>query len=272
MSAQSLLDQLLRSGLSAIQNASQGAMTSQPRSSPVPTPGPGVPASAPARTGQDGFAWGTFGAGAASGGALAMLLGNKRARGYAGKALKVGSVAALGALAYKAYTTWQEQQARPSAAPGAAPAPQASPAGAAPLSARFATLPPPASLNTADRLGGTELEHHSRAMLQAMVAAAKADGHLDDRERSLVEAELHRLEADASVRAWIDAELRRPLDPAEVARAATTPELAAEIYLASVLVVDDTNTMERLYLQELARELRLPDGLKAQLEAQAQAV
>ena len=69
----------------------------------------------------------------------------------------------------------------------------------------------------------------------------------------------------------MDAELRRPVDPAEVARLATTPELAAEIYLASVVVVDETTTMERAYLDALARELRLDAGLRADLEARAAA-
>jgi uncharacterized membrane protein YebE (DUF533 family) len=47
--------------------------------------------------------------------------------------------------------------------------------------------------------------------------------------------------------------------------------MAAEMYLASLLVADETTTMERLYLDELARQLKLPEGLKAQLEAQATA-
>ena len=65
--------------------------------------------------------------------------------------------------------------------------------------------------------------------------------------------------------------LRRPLDPAEVARAASTPEMAAEMYLASLLVADETSFMERAYLDELARQLQLPAGLKAELERQAAA-
>jgi uncharacterized membrane protein YebE (DUF533 family) len=101
-----------------------------------------------------------------------------------------------------------------------------------------------------------------------MVAAAKADGHLDERERGLVEAELGRLQADASARRWFEDELRRPLDPAEVARAAGSPEMAAEMYLASLLVVDDTSYMERAYLDELSRQLKLPEGLKVELERQ----
>jgi uncharacterized membrane protein YebE (DUF533 family) len=115
-------------------------------------------------------------------------------------------------------------------------------------------------------------ELHSQALLLAMIAAAKADGHLDERERSLVEAELSRLEADPVLRRWFEDQLRRPLDPAEVARAASTPELAAEMYLASLLIADETSFMERAYLDELAQQLRLPAGLKAELEAQAVAV
>jgi uncharacterized membrane protein YebE (DUF533 family) len=45
--------------------------------------------------------------------------------------------------------------------------------------------------------------------------------------------------------------------------------MAAEVYLASLLVVDETTTMERAYLDELARRLRLDPGLKADLEARA---
>jgi len=41
------------------------------------------------------------------------------------------------------------------------------------------------------------------------------------------------------------------------------------MYLASLLVVDESSFMERAYLDELARQLRLPDGLKVELEAQA---
>ena len=66
-------------------------------------------------------------------------------------------------------------------------------------------------------------------------------------------------------------EVARPVDPADVAASASGPEMAAEIYLASVLVVDETTVMERAYLDELARQLKLAPGLKAELEARAAA-
>ena len=225
MNLTSYLEQLLKTGTSALGQATSGMQ-------------PG-----------DGRKYAT---GAAVGGVLGLLLGSKSGRRMGGKALKAGSVVALGALAWKAYGDWQRQNAATAAAgsvPGAAP----------PAPASFAALPAP------------QLEVHSRAMLKALIAAAKSDGHMDDAERGQVEAALHRLNADAETRAWVDTELRRPVDPSDVAAAATGPEMAAEIYLASVLVVDDTTVMERAYLDELARRLQLAPGLKAELEARAAA-
>lgn len=226
MSAQSLLEQLLKSGLSLLD--------------PSASPGGAKP------SGQAPRGWGEFGMGAATGGALGLLLGNKRGRSFGGKALKYGSMAALGVVAYRAYGAWQARQAH--AAAGAGP-----------------TLPP----QPLERLPAPEIEQHSRAVLTAMIAAAKSDGHLDERERGLLEAELGRLEADPAQRRWVEEEVRRPLDPAAVARATTSPQVASEMYLASLLIADDTSFMERAYLDELARQLQLPAELKAELEAQA---
>jgi len=229
---QSLLDQLLRTGLGGQGGAPAGSS--------------GRPAGA---TGGGDF--GKYATGAAAGGALALLLGSKRGRKMGGTVLKYGTAAALGAVAWRVYQDWQSRQGVAGAI-AAKPAPPSAPAG-------FAALPAP------------QLEAHSQAMLKALIAAAKADGHMDERERGLVEAELHRLEADPALRAWVDAELRRPVEPAEVAAAATSPEMAAEIYLASVLVVDQTTTMERAYLDALAAQLQLAPGLKTELEARAAA-
>jgi uncharacterized membrane protein YebE (DUF533 family) len=59
------------------------------------------------------------------------------------------------------------------------------------------------------------------------------------------------------------------MDPAEIATSATTPEIAAEMYLASLLMVDEENFMERAYLDELARKMNLDPSFKLELERQA---
>jgi len=223
MSIQNVLEQLLRSGTQKLESSKQSGDL------------------------------GKYATGAAAGGALALLLGSKRGRKLGGTALKLGSMAAIGALAWKIYQDHRAgQQAQP-------PADTAGVSQSMPSRSGFAALPAP------------QLELHSQAMLKAMIAAAKADGHMDDRERGLVEAELMRLDADPATRRWVADELHRPVDPAEVAAAATTPEMGAEVYLASVLVADATTTMERAYLDHLAKALKLDAGLQADLEARARA-
>jgi len=59
--------------------------------------------------------------GAAAGGIMALLMTNKKARKFAGKAATVGGTALLGGLAFSAFKNWQSnnQQAAASAAPAA---------------------------------------------------------------------------------------------------------------------------------------------------------
>ncbi len=188
-----------------------------------------------------------FGKGALAGGALGLLLGNRKARKMGGKVAVYGGLAAVGMLAYKAYGDWKKQQAG-----------SAGTAAAAPVEAP----------RTVHVLPAPEAETHSQAILKALIAAAKADGHVDARERETIEGEFTRLGAEPEVRQWLQAELAKPLDPAEVASVATTPEIAAEMYVASLIAADDQNFMERAYLDELARQLKLDDSLKARLEQQ----
>jgi uncharacterized membrane protein YebE (DUF533 family) len=156
-------------------------------------------------------------------------------------------------VAWKLYQEHQaKQQSGTAAAPGA-----------------VYTPPPPMPASSFEALPAPQMELHAQAMLKAMIAAAKSDGHLDARERELLQGEMSRLNADAATRAWFDAELARPVEPADVAAGARSPEMAAEVYLASLIVVDETTTMERAYLDELARRLNLPPALKAELEAKA---
>ncbi|QXH34798.1 tellurite resistance TerB family protein [Pseudomonas muyukensis] len=220
MNTRGLLDQLLRSGQSLLQEH-QGK-----RASDKGTAGLGSLLSG-------------AGGGALAAGAMGLLLGSKQARKYGGKALTYGGLAALGVLAYKAYGNWQARQGEGNREP-----------------------------QTLDRLPPAQAEQHSQAVLRALVAAAKSDGHIDERERALIEGEFTRLDSDRELQHWLHAELNKPLDPAEVARAAQTPEMAAEMYLASVMMVDQENFMERAYLDELARQLRLDPVLRQELENQ----
>lgn len=221
MSLQGILQQLLQSAQNVGQNSAPAQKEQQPKSS-SPLSG--------------------FTGGALTGGALGLLLGNKKFRKVGGKVAAYGGIAALGAVAYKAYGEWQKKDA-PLQRETPTPTPQA-----------FAQLPPP------------ELENHSRLVLTAMISAAKADGHINAEEQALLDSEFQSLQASASEQQWLSAQLAGPADPAAVARLVTTPEQGAEVYLASVLITNADSFMERAYLDELAKQLKLEDGLKEHLE------
>lgn len=189
------------------------------------------------------------GAAALGGGALGLLLGNKKARKMGGKVAVYGGLAALGVMAYKALSHSQQQQQSPvSSSPNLMHEPQ-----------------------TLDRLPEPDVEVHSQAILKAIICAAKADGHIDDQEREMIDKALEQMGADAAVVRWVDAELKKPVDPSELARVASTPEMAAEMYLASLMVIDEQNYMERVYLKELASQLQLSPQVVAHLEQQVSA-
>ena len=182
----------------------------------------------------------TLGAGAIGGGLIGMLMGSKKSKKMAKKvgtgALKVGGAAALGALAYKVYNDWQSKQ---------------------------------------DAQGVNETfdpddNKHAKLILKAMIGAAKADGHVDEEEMARIEQALTEIGADDHVRQLVHQELHKPLDPAEIAHLATSPQQASEIYLASLIVADEQNFMEKAYLQELAKQLNLSPEVTHQLEAQLQ--
>lgn len=172
-----------------------------------------------------------YGKGAATGGLVGLLLGSKTGR----KLATYGGLAALGAIAWRAYN-----QNRSAASDSAPPVPVA---------------------NTS-----TE----SRAVLRAVLAAARVDGHIDERERALIDQEIARHNGDGSLRTWVEAELESPLDPQTIAaEVAGDALLASEVYLASALVIGEAGFLERAYLDHLADHLGLNADLKQRLEQDA---
>lgn len=191
------------------------------------------------------------GGGVLAGGLAALLMGSKTGRKLGGEALKLGGMAAVGALAHKAYSDWQAGK-------------KAEPVAEAVKHPSVPMLPAPSGtpFNPATESGQQSL---ARLMLRAMIAAAKADGHVDAQEQARIFAEMDKLPLSADDKAFVMDELRAKLDVDAVAGAATTPEEAAEIYAASLLAIDVDNAAERGYLGMLAARLKLDEGLVSHL-------
>ena len=235
MNTSDLLEQLLRAG--------QGSMAQQ-----------GGGASAQGGLGDLGGLLGGLlgggtgagGGGAGLGGLLGGLLGGGSSMGGApqsrsGGGTNYAALASLGMMAFQAYQAWQRSQAS---------APQQAP-------------------RTVDLLAGPEAEEHSHAILRALIAAAKADGRIDESEKQMISTEIGRHTDDPQLQQWLDDEVAKPLDAYDVAQSATDPAMASEMYLASVMLVDDQQDAERNYLDELAAALQIDAQLQVHLEQQA---
>ena len=178
------------------------------------------------------------------GGALGMLVGSKRGRSMGGKALKYGAIAGVGMLAWKA---WQSSQEKKGAAT------QSSSEG-----------------ERVEVLSGEVQERRSLELLQAMIMAARADGHIDEQEQALITDQIDALGADEEMHRWVEQQLKAPLDAQALAREADSPQAAREMYLIIVAVIDNQNPMERAWLDQLASALNLTPEMAAELERQAQ--
>ena len=260
-------DMLAKSGLGDALGGVLGggaAKGTSPRGS-VPEGGPVSGRSAGLGAGGLSGSLGGLAGGALAGGLVSVLLGSKSARKIGGKAATYGGIALVGALAYTAYRNWQAKQegtARTAeAAPAAGAGAPAGPAASAPLA-----LPPPETpFHPAHAPGGEN--GLALTLLHAMIAAAKADGHIDAAERGRILGRLSAIGMGGEDTAFLEAELASPVDIDGLVREAATPEIAAEIYAASLLVITPDEPAERAYLDFLAARLRIDPGLKGELEA-----
>lgn len=172
------------------------------------------------------------GGGAAALGLISMLFGRKGGSGLA----KLGSLAALGSLAYQAYQKYQAENATATEL----------------------------SQNSFEEVDANEA---SKAILQAMIAAAAADGAITEDEKAAIVSQVGE---DAEVLAWISQEMNNPASVQEIARqVGNNQALATQVYLAARAVCKNLERKEIVFLANLATALGLPDALVEQLEKDA---
>ena len=204
-------------------------------------------------------------AGAAMGGLAGSVLGNVLGgkRG-GGSLMKMGGLAAVG---YVAYQAWQKHQSgKAGGPPPAAGSLEASLGGL--LSGGAAASPLPKSFD----LESPGNSAQALRVVQAMIAAAKADGVVDATERDRVfakvgEAGLSQQDQDEVMRL-----LTQPMDMEAVVRGVDSRELAMEIYAASLIAVSPASRAERAYLDLLAARLGLEGDLTMQIEQTAESL
>jgi len=186
-----------------------------------------------------------MGKGALAAAAVALLLGTKGGRKLSGGALKLGSLAAVGGLAWKVYNDWQGKHPDVAASENDKPIAE---------------------------LAAPQAEQRSLLLLRAMIAAAKADGHIDATEQEKINTLVEHLDLDSGTLTMMTREVAKPVAVEELAADVDSAAAAAEVYMTSLMVIDPDQPSERDHLDRLAAALKLDNELVSQLETEAKKV
>jgi uncharacterized membrane protein YebE (DUF533 family) len=212
-----------------------------------------------------GMATKNFAAGLLAGGVGGAMM-RKGGKDMIEDAAKLGGLALLGTLAYKAYNNYQQDKAagrdpnvmgnvKQSASDLIAQAKQLAGGIAAPAAAPQLAAPQ----------HSPEL---TLAIMRAMIAAAKADGKMDDAEMQKILSHTEQGGLSQDEKMLLMREMASTADAATIASGAKTPEEAAEIYLAALLVCDSQCAAEQQFLSSLASALKLDSGFTSALQQQ----
>lgn len=187
--------------------------------------------------------WAATGAAAGAGGAI---LGTKTGRAVAGGAARIGALALIGGLAYKAF---QNYQAGKPLITGIVPA-EAAPTGSG--------FEPAAVTNESAAL-----------YIRAMIAAAAADGRIDDAEQAKIIGGLKQAGVDAEAEEFLANELNNPASIEDLANAVSSPEEAVQVYTAARIAIEPDDNGEQQFLARLASALGVDQKLAAHIDATA---
>lgn len=181
------------------------------------------------------------------GGLGALVFGSSTGRAVVGSAARLGGMALIGGLAYKAYQNYQFGKPMLDVdSPEILPAPAGT--GFEPEAASEAT---------------------ALIFIRAMIAAAAADGAIDADERTAILGGLREAGFDPEANEWLAREMANPASVETLVEGAESPELAAQIYTAARIAINPDTAKERDFLAGLAGSLGLDAELVANIDAAA---
>lgn len=189
-----------------------------------------------------------FTAGAAAGGLGGLVLGTRAGRSLASGAVKIGALAMIGGLAYKAMQNYQ--------------------AGKPLITGATTPVAPPAGSGFEPAAVTNDAAMH---YIQAMIAAAAADGRIDAVEHERLVSSLTQAGLGSDAEAFLAKELNNPRSVDELAASVQSPQEALQLYTAARIAVADNSPAEKQFLAALAAALGLDPKLTSHVDATAQA-
>jgi uncharacterized membrane protein YebE (DUF533 family) len=106
----------------------------------------------------------------------------------------------------------------------------------------------------------------TQRLVMALVFAAKSDGHIDDKERQIIDQQLRDAGIEGQGRNLIQQAIDQPLDPQRLVQGVNNEEEALELYFLSCAAIDIDHFMERSYLNALGDALKIPQDVREGIE------
>lgn len=103
-------------------------------------------------------------------------------------------------------------------------------------------------------------------LIRAMIAAANADGTIDETERNAILERLRTVDLSPEEQAFITRELFSPADLDAIVASVNSPELARQVYAVSLMAIEVDTEEERQYMEALAGRMNLDGQTVAQIE------
>jgi uncharacterized membrane protein YebE (DUF533 family) len=167
-----------------------------------------------------------------------------------------GAISIFGALAAQAIEYAKQMMGGSDAQPAGAPPP----INVDDATAVFAGLRKPANPDEERQLMDV-----ATLTIRAMINAAKADGRIDEKESERLLGKMREDGVTEEERSFVLQEIRKPMETDAIARDVPNPQVAAQIYAASLMAIDVDTDAERRYVQELAGKLGLNQQIVAYL-------
>jgi uncharacterized membrane protein YebE (DUF533 family) len=195
-------------------------------------------------------------------GLAGLLFGRRKKSKLTGNLVRLGGLAVIGGLAYRAY-----QNRQGASGEGASQGPFAIASGGNggdAIAQAALNLPETSRFHPV-----SQTEDDALLFLKTMVAAAACDGHIDQAERSRIVKGLNEAGIDPQASGWLEREMASPADVEELAANVNDPEKAAQVYAAARIAIDPDTIQEREFLHQLAEALDLDPATRNQIDETA---
>ena len=194
-------------------------------------------------------------AGAIIGGLGGLLLGTRTGRSLLGRAARLGGLALIGTLAYKAFKNHQQGSGR---------------AASDETGRRFDVpdLPPSGSGFEEEALTNED----AALFIRTMVAAAAADGHIDRQEQQKILGHLEEAGLEDEAMEFLAREFNNPASIEDIVASVRNPEQAAKVYTAARIAIEPDTREEQQFLSYLSEQLELDSTMAAYIDAEASAI